>query len=86
MSTFTAYSDTIYCASQMQLDSGHEATFLEGEELAQQQKDFSGYRKGLVRLNPGRWMLAKNFTKVANDIYNFKVIPLRLIYCSYSFS
>lgn len=56
----------------MLLDSGHEATLLEGEELAQQQKDFQGYKQGLVRLNPGRWLYAARFTEVANKIYNFK--------------
>lgn len=57
----------------MSLDSGHEATPLEGEELAQQKKDFIGYKDGLVRLNPGRWLFPPNFIKFANGLFNFKV-------------
>ncbi|XP_050716686.1 sulfotransferase 1C4-like [Eriocheir sinensis] len=56
----------------MLLDSGHEGTLLEGEELAQQQKDFTAYKNGLVRFSPGGWLLTKKFTKFANSIYNFK--------------
>lgn len=56
----------------MLLDSGHEATFLEGEELEQQKKNFQGYQSGLVRLNPGRWLFPAGFTKFANGMFNFK--------------
>ncbi|XP_050716685.1 sulfotransferase 1C4-like isoform X2 [Eriocheir sinensis] len=57
----------------MLLDSGHEVTLLEGEELAQQEQDFTGHKhRGLVRLTPGRWLFPKKFTKYANDLYNFK--------------
>ncbi|KAG0713789.1 Estrogen sulfotransferase [Chionoecetes opilio] len=56
----------------MLLDSSHKATLLEEEELAQQEKDFTGYKHGLVRLNPGRWLFPAEFTKFANGLFNFK--------------
>lgn len=63
-----------FCAFKMLLNSGHEATLLEGGELAQQQRDFTGYKDGLVRFSPGGWLFTKKFTKFANGYYNFKVV------------
>lgn len=57
----------------MLLDSGHEATLLEGEEQAQIGKDFTMHKNGMVRLTPGRWLFPKTFTKFANGVFNFKV-------------
>ncbi|KAK7076217.1 Sulfotransferase (sult) [Halocaridina rubra] len=56
--------------------SGHEVVPLEGEELARQEKDFTGYVDlGMVRFQPGRWLFPSSFTRFADKIYNFKVKP-----------
>lgn len=57
----------------MKLSSGHEVVPLEGEELARQERDFTGYTEGIVRLHPGNWIFPTPFTDYADRIYNFKV-------------
>ena len=57
----------------MKLASGHKAVELEGEELKRQEQDFADYTKGLVRLQPGRWLFPSAFTKFADKIYNMQV-------------
>ncbi|XP_042240703.1 uncharacterized protein LOC121878510 [Homarus americanus] len=52
--------------------SGHKATPLEGEDLAQQDKNFIGFTHGLVRLTPGGWFLPSAYTNYADKIYNFQ--------------
>ncbi|XP_063587053.1 sulfotransferase 1C4-like [Penaeus indicus] len=59
----------------MKLASGHEVTPLEGEELARQERDWTGYTEGMVRLHPGSWVFPAPFTDYANKIYNFEVKP-----------
>ncbi|KAG7158737.1 Sulfotransferase 1C4-like 3 [Homarus americanus] len=54
--------------------SGHKATPLEGEDLAQQDKNFIGFTHGLVRLTPGGWFLPSAYTNYADKIYNFQVV------------
>ncbi|XP_042240682.1 uncharacterized protein LOC121878492 [Homarus americanus] len=56
----------------MALMSGHTMEKLQGEELERQQRDFKGYDKGLVRLNPGRWLFPVDYTKFADNLYKFK--------------
>lgn len=56
----------------MELPSGHTATPLEGEELAEQERVWRGMSHPLVRLTPGRWLYPPAFTKFADRIYNFK--------------
>ncbi|XP_068243032.1 sulfotransferase 1A1-like [Palaemon carinicauda] len=54
--------------------SGHEVVPLEGDELCRQEKDFTGYADmGIVRFNPGSWLLVAPFTKFADKIYKFPV-------------
>ncbi|KAK4325109.1 hypothetical protein Pmani_004264 [Petrolisthes manimaculis] len=45
---------------------------VDGEELAQLKRDYTGYTYGLVRLNPGRWIFPSDFMKFADKLYNFK--------------
>lgn len=59
--------------SRMKLASGHEVTPLEGEELARQERDWTGYTEGMVRLYPGSWVFPAPFTDYADKIYNFEV-------------
>ncbi|CAL4068944.1 unnamed protein product [Meganyctiphanes norvegica] len=59
----------------MELASGHTAVDLEGEELKRQEKDFSGYTKGLVRLQPERWLFPKAFTRFADKYYELQWKP-----------
>lgn len=59
----------------MSLASGHKVVPLEGEELAKQKKDFIGYKSGLVRLNPERWLFTTAFLKYGDKYYNFKFEP-----------
>ncbi|XP_071550981.1 sulfotransferase 1C4-like [Panulirus ornatus] len=56
----------------MRLASGHTVEALQGEELERQKRDFKGYVKGLVRLNPGRWLFPSTYTKFADRLYDFK--------------
>lgn len=67
----------------MLLDSGHEATLLEGEEQEQIGKDFTGYKNGMVRLTPGRWLFPRTFTKFANRCFNFKWRPSDVVLMTY---
>ncbi|CAL4068942.1 unnamed protein product [Meganyctiphanes norvegica] len=59
----------------MKLASGHTAVELEGEELKRLERDFTGYNKGIVRLQPDRWFFAKAYTKFADKIYNMQWKP-----------
>lgn len=60
----------------MSVACGHDVVPLEGEELDRQEKDFTGHAdNGIIRLNPGRWLLLGPFTRYEKNIYNFKVKP-----------
>ncbi|XP_047475121.1 sulfotransferase 1C4-like [Penaeus chinensis] len=67
----------------MRLASGHVAVQLNGEELAEIQKDFEGFRKGLVRLTPGGWLLPAPYTKFADKIYNTKFRETDVVIMTY---
>ncbi|XP_071550992.1 sulfotransferase 1E1-like [Panulirus ornatus] len=54
------------------LASGHTAEAMQGEELERQERDFKGYTNGLVRLNPGGWVLPSAYTKFADRLYRFE--------------
>ncbi|KAG0723681.1 Sulfotransferase 1C4 [Chionoecetes opilio] len=66
-----------------QLASGHNVEVLEGEELARQMRDWRGYKKGLVRLTPGPWVMPKGFLKFADKFYEFKFRPNDVLIMTY---
>ena len=56
------------------LPSGHSIGHMQGEELLEQQRNFKGYDRGLIKLSPGGCVLPEPFIQFSNDIYNFEVI------------
>ncbi|XP_076035141.1 sulfotransferase 1C2-like isoform X2 [Oratosquilla oratoria] len=55
-----------------QLKSGHTAEPLSDEESARILKDFPGQVDGLVRVQPGGWILPTPYLEIADKIYDFK--------------
>ncbi|XP_027236581.2 sulfotransferase 1A1 [Penaeus vannamei] len=68
----------------MELASGHKGVILEGEEWGRQKRDWTGYCKGLVRLEPGRWLFPAPFLKFGDKYYNFKFQPSDVVVMTYS--
>ncbi|XP_066979277.1 sulfotransferase 1A1-like [Macrobrachium rosenbergii] len=57
----------------MQLDSGHDYKVFDEEKMEHIRKNFKGFEEPLIRLNPGGWVLPKEYLKFANKIYNFEI-------------
>ncbi|XP_076034910.1 uncharacterized protein LOC143021359 [Oratosquilla oratoria] len=55
-----------------QLKSGHTAEPLSDEENARILKDFPGHFDGLVRVQPGGWILRTPYLEIEDKIYDFK--------------
>ncbi|XP_076035138.1 sulfotransferase 1A1-like [Oratosquilla oratoria] len=55
-----------------QLKSGHTAEPLSDEDSARILKDFPGQTDGLVRVQPGGWILPTPYLEMANKVYDFK--------------
>ncbi|XP_076035137.1 sulfotransferase 1A1-like isoform X2 [Oratosquilla oratoria] len=55
-----------------QLKSGHTAEPLSDEDSARILKDFPGQVDGLVRVQPGGWILPTPYLEMADKIYDFK--------------
>ncbi|CAL4084759.1 unnamed protein product, partial [Meganyctiphanes norvegica] len=70
--TNTLHHHVVNNMSNMSLASGHKVIPLEGEELAHRERDFTGESMGTVRLEPGRWLFPKAYTRFADNVYNFK--------------
>ena len=56
------------------LPSGHTMVEMTGEEGKMLIKNYYCYTDGVMRCNPGRWVLPTNFKVTASLIYNFKVM------------
>ena len=54
---------------------------LDGEELARQERDWKGYKRGLVRLTPGPWVFPKPFLNFADKYYKFQVLVRVYVCC-----
>lgn len=67
----------------VKLKSGHEAVPLEEEELAQQEVLFRSYSEGMVRLDPGGWLLHTPSLELADNIYEHKYRPSDVIIMTY---
>jgi len=70
--------------NNIKLVSGHTAVELEGEELRSQERDFGGYTRGLIRLQPGGWFFPKAFTAFADRYYNFLWKPSDVCIMTYA--
>ena len=57
----------------MSLASGHSVETLDDEQQQQYNKDLSGCWNNVIRLQPGNWIVHKNFLKLHDELYNFKV-------------
>lgn len=63
----------------MSLASGHTYEHLEDELQQQYNKDLPGALNDVIRLQPNGWILAKNYLRLQEMVYNFQVNDLHFI-------
>ena len=58
----------------MKLASGHTYEEMDAVKKKRYQKLHKGFINDMIYLNPGRWVVTKDYLKFQEKVYNFKVI------------